>query len=53
MFTTLHIGPSELYPVIPGCVLSSTAPRDFWKVVIPSVVRHKEIYCHLPPTDEP
>lgn len=39
MMTTLHIGPSKLYPVIPGCVLESTTPRDFWKVVIPSVVR--------------
>ena len=36
---TLRIGPSNLYPVISGCCLESTAPDEFWHVITPSLVR--------------
>jgi hypothetical protein len=37
--TNLRIGPSKLYPVIPGCFLESTLTYEFWRVITPSVVR--------------
>jgi hypothetical protein len=36
--TNLRIGPSKLYPVIPGCFVESTATDEFWRVITPSVV---------------
>jgi hypothetical protein len=37
--TNVHIGPSKLYPVIPGCFIESTVTYGFWCVITPSMVR--------------